>query len=202
MNTSQIDPIKIRKVDFLVEPIFVKRWSARAMSGEPITQDTLMRLFEAARWAPSAANRQEWHFLYAHRETAVFHTYLDLLDDGNRLWCQRASVLLVVLARCQREDGRPIKTCAFDTGMAFENLALQGTSMQLVVHPMAGFDYDKTREVLHVPPEYAVQCMVAVGCPGEISDLPQYQQEREIPSQRKFVKEFIQEGFFNSTSEV
>jgi hypothetical protein len=44
------NPDDYRKADFPIEPIFVRRWSPRAMSGEPITNQEMMTLFEAARW--------------------------------------------------------------------------------------------------------------------------------------------------------
>ena len=37
------------------------------MSGEEISHEELMRLFEAARWAPSSFNTQQWRALYARR---------------------------------------------------------------------------------------------------------------------------------------
>jgi hypothetical protein len=43
------NPDDYRKADFPIEPIFVRRWSPRAMSGEPITNQEMMTLFEAAR---------------------------------------------------------------------------------------------------------------------------------------------------------
>jgi len=43
---------EIRKADFLIEPLLLDRWSPRAMSVEEIADEELMRLFEAARWAP------------------------------------------------------------------------------------------------------------------------------------------------------
>jgi Nitroreductase family len=36
------------------------------MSGEEISDTELMRLFEAARWAPSSYNGQPWRFIYAN----------------------------------------------------------------------------------------------------------------------------------------
>lgn len=52
-----------------VDSLFIERWSPRAMSGQPITQEELMTLFEAARWAPSSYNEQPWRFIYAQRNT-------------------------------------------------------------------------------------------------------------------------------------
>jgi nitroreductase len=60
---------EVRHADFPIEPMVLDRWSPRAMSGESISPDELMRLFEAARWAPSSFNAQQWRALYAHRDT-------------------------------------------------------------------------------------------------------------------------------------
>jgi hypothetical protein len=37
---------EIRKADFPIEPLLLDRWSPRAMSGEEIAEEELMRLFE------------------------------------------------------------------------------------------------------------------------------------------------------------
>lgn len=49
---------EIRKVEKNINRLFVNRWSPRAMSGEEISHDDLIGLFEAARWAPSSYNNQ------------------------------------------------------------------------------------------------------------------------------------------------
>ena len=58
-----------RKADHAIDPFILDRWSPRAMTGESISSEELMRLFEAARWAPSSFNAQQWRALYARRET-------------------------------------------------------------------------------------------------------------------------------------
>ena len=47
-----------RKADHPIEPLLLKRWSPRAMSGEAISDEEMLTLFEAARWAPSTFNEQ------------------------------------------------------------------------------------------------------------------------------------------------
>jgi hypothetical protein len=68
--------------------------------------------------------------------------------------------------------------------------------MGLVVHGMAGFDRDKARAALGVPDDYAVEAMIALGRPGDPADLPQELREREKPSGRKPVAQFVREGGF------
>lgn len=186
-----------RSADHPIEPLFLDRWSPRALSGEALDDRELSRLFEAARWAPSTYNEQEWRFLYAHRDSPHWPAFFDLLVEGNRAWCVRASVLIVVLShRVFARNGNPNPVHTFDAGAAFENLALQGTAMGLVVHGMMGFDYDKARAVLAVPDDYSVEAMVAVGHPGDPAELPPELQAREKPSHRKPIAEIACEGPF------
>ncbi|MEX0613821.1 MAG: nitroreductase family protein [Pirellulales bacterium] len=192
-----INALDYRKPDHPVEPLIVARWSPRAMSGEPLTDEEMLTLFEAARWAPSTYNEQEWRFLYARRETPQWPVFFDLLVEGNQAWCRRAALLVVILAhKVFSKNGKPNPVHLFDCGCAFENLALQGTAMKLVVHGMQGFDFDKARTVLKVPDDYAVAAMFAAGRPGDPKDLPPHLQEREKPSDRKPVAQIICEGKF------
>ena len=52
------DPLESRQPDHEILPLFLKRWSPRAMTGEPLTEGELNQLLEAARWAPSTYNEQ------------------------------------------------------------------------------------------------------------------------------------------------
>jgi nitroreductase len=52
-------------------------------------------------------------------------------------------------------------THEFDTGAAWENLALEASSRGLVAHAIAGLDYDKARKDLDIPDGYDVMAMIA-----------------------------------------
>jgi nitroreductase len=191
------DAHDVRKPDHAIEPLFLRRWSPRAMSGEALSEKELLTLFEAARWAPSTYNEQEWRFLYARREGEHWQTFFELLMEANQAWCHKAGVLVVVLShRVFQRNGKPNPVHTFDSGAAFENLALQGSAMGLVVHGMAGFDRDKARAALRVPDDYDVEAMIALGRPGDPDELPPPLREREQPSGRKPVREIAAEGPF------
>lgn len=191
------NPLEHRKADHPIESIFLKRWSPRAMTGEVISDNELMTLFEAARWAPSTYNEQEWRFLYARNGSEHWDKFFGILVEANQTWCKNASVLVVVLShKVFTRSGKPNPVHTFDSGAAFENLALQGACMDLVVHGMAGFNNNKARSVLNVPDDFDVEAMIAIGKPGDPSQLPQELQEREKPSGRKPLSEIICEGEF------
>ncbi len=186
-----------RKPEYPIEPLLYRRWSPRAMNGQPLSENEWLTLIEAARWAPSTYNEQEWRFLYARRETPQWADFFGLLMEANQVWCARAAVLGVVLARKTfTRNNNPNPVHLFDVGCAWENLALQATAMGLVCHGMAGFDFQKARTVLKVPNEFDVAAMFAVGRPGDPDALEPELREREKPSGRRSVRESICEGVF------
>ena len=188
----------MRIPNYPIEPLIVNRWSPRAMSGEPITHDELMALFEAARWAPSSYNNQPWRFIYAQRDTPHWSKLFDLLVPFNQEWCARAAVLILVLSRRTFFfNNKPSRTHSFDTGAAVENLALQGHAMGLVVHGMEGFDYDRARAIFAIPDEYTVEAVFAVGRPASPDVLSPELKSREVLSDRKPIAEFVTEGTFS-----
>lgn len=175
-----------------IDPIFVNRWSPRSMTGEVLEEEEYLPLFEAARWAPSSRNEQPWRFLYATRESDAWETFLELPYPKNREWARNAAVLAVICSQTNfAYDGSHNGTHAFDTGAAWENLALEGSRRGLVVHAMAGFDEEKATRELNVPDEYQVHAMVAIGehAPDEATD-------SENPNGRKPLAEIVIEGGF------
>ncbi|MFA6088904.1 MAG: nitroreductase family protein [Candidatus Woesearchaeota archaeon] len=186
-----------RKKEYNCDDLFVNRWSPRAMSGEEISETELMTLFEAARWSPSSFNEQPWKFLYAKRDTKNWDVFFNLLTDGNKLWCKDAAVLIMVVGKKNfAYNNNPNKTFHFDSGAAWENLALQANIMHLVSHGMVGFDFEKAKKELDVSDDYQVLAMIAIGKPGKKENLPPQLQKVEFPNDRKKVSEFVTEGKF------
>ena len=112
---------EVRKADHAMK-LLLDRWSPRAMSGEEISEEGLMRLFEAARWAPSSFNTQQWRALYARRGTEHWQTFFDLLVDANKAWAKNAAVLVVFISRRNFDhNDEPSVTHSYDCGAASEN---------------------------------------------------------------------------------
>jgi nitroreductase len=187
----------VRHADHPVDKIFLDRWSPRAMTGEPIAKQELLTLFEAARWAPSSYNYQPWRFLYAGRESEHWQTFFDLMVEFNQSWAKHAAVLVVFISRTHFDfNGNPAPTHSFDTGAAWENLALQGGLNGLVVHGMQGFDYERARAALNIPEGFQVEAMCAIGKPADPATLSEDLRAKEAPSGRRKLEETICEGPF------
>src|SRR4051812_15504900 len=112
-----------RTSNYQIDDIFLKRYSPRAMSGEKLSEDELMTLFEAARWAPSSYNIQPWRFVYAMRETPEFETLFSFLGDFNKSWCINAGALIVTISAktsvSPKGETKDNVTHSFDTGSAW-----------------------------------------------------------------------------------
>jgi nitroreductase len=197
INKENREKTNERKPTFRINPLILNRWSPRSMSGEELDEDTTMSLFEAARWAPSSYNNQPWRFVYAKRNTKYWNKLFDLLAEPNKIWAKNAALLVVVASNKNFEiNGKFSITHKYDTGAAWENLALEATSRGLVAHGMQGFDYKKAKEDLEIPDDFDVMAMIAIGKKGSKEDLPPNLQEKEKPSNRKPLNEIAMEGNF------
>src|SRR6476620_4182616 len=186
-----------RKADHPIANIFLDRWSPRAMTGESIAEDELLTLFEAARWAPSSYNYQPWRFLYARRDGEHWQTFFDLMVEFNQSWAKHAAALVVFISRTHFDfSGEPAPTHSFDTGAAWENLALQGWLNGFVVHGMQGFDYERARTALNIPEGFKVEAMCAIGKPADPRTLSEDLRAKEAPSDRRQLEKTICEGPF------
>lgn len=194
MKCSDINPHDYRVPEHPIEPPILRRWSPRAMTGDEIDKNLLMSLFEAARWAPSSGNVQNWHYFYALKPCAEFELFFSFLDPGNQEWCLKAAALIVVVDQTVNAAGRTIGPHAFNVGLSVQNLLLQGCEMSILVHPMAGFSADAAKTGLNLPENWQPVVMIAVGHFGEISELSERNQAREFPSARKPLSEIIHEG--------
>jgi nitroreductase len=187
-----------RKPTYPINPLIINRWSPRSMTGEELSDNDIMPLFEAARWAPSSFNNQPWRFIYAKRNTEHWDRLFNLLADANKIWAKNAALLVVVISRKNFEyNEKPARTYQFDAGSAWVNLALEASSKGIVAHGMQGFDYEKSRTALGIPADFEVMAMIAIGKKGSKENLPSELQEKEKPTDRKPLKEIIMEGTFH-----
>ena len=144
----------LRKPDFPIETILVDRWSPRAMSGEEISRDELMALFEAARWAPSSFNAQQWRALYARGNTDQWQAFFDLLVEANKAWAKNAAALILFISRQRFEyNNEPSVTHSYDTGLHGKTLRYKAVGkawssmawkVSITIAPERSFGYPKT----------------------------------------------------------
>lgn len=186
----------VRTPDYPIDAQFVERWSPRAFADRPVTEEQVLTVLEAARWAPSASNLQPWRFFYGVRGSAEFDTLLSLLVPFNEGWAKNAGALIFVTSVTSFDGSRQNITHSFDAGSAFMSLSLQAHSMGLIAHGMAGVDFEKAPLVLRLPDNLKLNAAVAIGYRGDPATLPEALQKREAPSPRLPLTELAFKGHF------
>jgi nitroreductase len=174
-------------------PALARRHSTRAFDPRPVDAAHTRALIEAARWAPSAMNRQPWRFVVGHRGDPTYQGLLAALHPGNREWAQHAGLLVATFARVgspEEPEATADLTAAYELGLATAALEAQAWWSGLVSHQMGGFDAAAVRTAFGVPAEWRPVTVLAVGHPGDPDRLSEPLAARETaPRQRLSVAE-------------
>ena len=181
-------------------PMFVDRWSPRAFADRAVTEDQVLTVLEAARWAPSASNLQPWRFIYGLRGEPEFDTLLSLLVPFNEGWAKTAGALIFAVSVTSFDGERQIVTHSFDTGAAWMSLALQAHSMGLITHGMGGLEFEKAPLILGLADNLKLEAGIALGYQGDPATLSEKLQGREHPSDRQPLSAMAFKGKYTESS--
>ncbi len=144
------------------------RRSTRRFDPEPLSPGVLEQLLEAARWAPSAGNRQPWHF-YAVKDE---RKKLELVEAaGGQDFIAEAPVVVVVCADPERsakrygDRGRDLY-CIQDTAAAIQNILLAAEERDLGTCWIGAFDEGACARVLDLTDQHRPVAMIPIGAKG------------------------------------
>ena len=140
------------------------RRSIRQYTSEPVTDEQIQTLLEAAMAAPSGSNLKPWEFVVVRdaglrKELSQVHPYAGMAAD--------AAVVFVICGR-PNDSRHWVEDCSAAT----ENLLLAVTALGLgavwvAIYPRAQRE-DKVRRILRLPEGWRTLCLVPVGHPAEI----------------------------------
>lgn len=137
----------------------MERRSIRKYLDTPVEAEKVMTILEAGRWAPSASNRQAWHFIVIRdaemrKALAKAHPYGRFMAES--------PVVIVVLGDPEKHPRYHLS----DPHNAVQNMLLAAYSKGLSTCWMGVRDTDiepKFRELLNIPEEIRVVCSISVG---------------------------------------
>jgi len=151
------------------------RHSPRGFLKKTVSEEDLMKMFDAARWAASSYNGQPWRFIYADKEKnpELYETLLSIMVEFNQAWAKAAPVIMITMARIKYEHNEEVyKHSWHDLGLAMGNMSIMAESMGISLHIMGGFDAAKARQLLNIPDKLEPVTMVALGYGGMTGNLP------------------------------
>jgi len=173
------------------------RRAKRALSTEPVSREEVELLIRAAHLAQSCFNNQPWRFVVID-DPQILQAVKETMPKGN-YWTAPAPVIIAVTSQrdldCTLSDDRDY--FLFGCGMAVGNLMTQATQMDLVAHPIAGYNPVKVKEILGIPEDHTLITLVIVGRPGDTSQLSDQHRTIELgPRDRKPLAEVMARNRF------
>jgi nitroreductase len=152
----------------LVRPLLRTR-QIRDFTDEPVREADLATLADVARWSGSSSNTQPWRFIVI-REEATLRAIADAGMPQTRSLRTATAAIAIALPE---EQGKAVSH-AFDEGRAAERVLVGATMLGLgagiawIVSTARG----TVSDLLHLPGEWRVRTVVALGHPSESARRP------------------------------
>jgi len=162
--------------------IIRKRRSIRKYKPDPVAQEDIEYVLEAARLAPSWANTQCWHFIVVTDEDTK-----NVLAREGMPFTNKAPVVIVVCADPEKPGAKgDIPNYLVDIGITVEHLILAATERGLGTCWIGGFHEGPVKEVLGVPDNLRVVAMTTLGYPNQDPDARSRKSLEEIVSYERY----------------
>lgn len=148
----------------LMEAITERR-SVRSYKSDPVPREMIFDLIDAARWAPSGANLQPWHFIAVTdrvlkseigRHCKFFFIKSHHVDE--------APMIIAILG-----DSKKSAWATVDCAMAAQNLMLRAHEIGLGTCFIGAFDEPAVRKLLSVPDKLLIVGLITVGYPAALT---------------------------------
>jgi len=152
-----------------------KRRSVRKYKSDPIPENDLSLILEAARRAPTGANRQKWAMVVVtepelRKEVAM--------ACNNQMWMMDAPVILCLVTL--PGEG------AVNGTIVLDHAILSATSLGYGTCWIGAYDPEKVKEVLGIPEDHGIVCLTPVGIPAEEPNKRPRKKPNELFMKEKF----------------
>jgi len=147
--------------------IISSRRSVRKYKSDPISEEVMERVMEAARLAPSGKNGQPWKFIVVKDQE--MKEKLAVASRGQKFMAGAP----VVIAACgfpelsYQRQGNYMTSWTIDVSCAFDHLMLQAQEEGLGTCWIGAFEETEVKSLLGVPEDVRVLALTPLGYPDE-----------------------------------
>jgi len=147
--------------------VIKERRSVRRYRQDPIPEEVLLRVLDAARFSPSGKNLQPWKFILIQEESLKQR----LVEASVRqTFIAEAPVVIVACGfpdRCYSRMGNYMKSWSVDVAIAIEHLILQAQEEGLGTCWIGAFEETDVKSLLGIPEGVRVLALIPLGYPDE-----------------------------------
>jgi len=161
--------------------VIKERRSVRRYRSDPIPDEVLLRVLDAARFSPSGKNLQPWKFIIVRNETLKRRLAEASLRQS---FIAEAPVVVVACGfpdRCYSRLGNYMKSWPVDVAIAVEHLMLQAQEEGLGTCWVGAFEEGEVKSILNIPDGVKVLALTPLGYPDE----------NPVPRGRKSLEEIV-----------
>lgn len=154
------------------------RSSVRHFKNKVIDKEILVKILEAGRIAPSAANRQPWQFLVLQDKENIKLANVTYKRD----WLKEAPVIIIICGDhtqswVRMTDGKD--HCDIDIAIAVDHMTLAASDLGLGTCWICAFDAKRASELFGLPSHIEPIVMLAVGYPVDQPDINRHDRLRK-----------------------
>jgi len=150
------------------------RYSCRHFLPLEIDKDLVISILDAARVAPSAANRQPWHFIVVNDKKIKS----ELLNAYPRDWMNEAPVIIIVCGDKIKSWKRQVDGkyhVDIDVAIATDHITLAATDAGLATCWICAFKPEIVKKILNIPDHLEPYVLLPIGYPADVSDIHRHQ---------------------------
>lgn len=159
--------------------VVLSRRSVRRYEPKEIPKDVLDHVLEAGRQAPSAANKQPWHFIVL--------TDSEIKKELSKgLFNRFIKDAPVIIVGCAHKDLIAGKWSIVSTTIALQNMVVAAWAMGVASCWIGDFNEEKIKRLLSVPENWNITALVSFGYPAEKPQPRKKKPVEEIVGYNKF----------------
>ncbi|PIR72344.1 MAG: nitroreductase [Candidatus Nealsonbacteria bacterium CG10_big_fil_rev_8_21_14_0_10_36_24] len=159
--------------------VIEKRRSVRTYKEDPVPEESLKKILEAGRLAPSAHNAQDYKFIVVKDAEKIKE--LAKSASGQRFFTKAPVIIVAVSLKPEYLLSSGVPAYALDLGIAFDHMTLAAAEEGLGTCWIGTFSQEDIKRILNIPDQYKAVVLLPIGFPD---DAP-------APKSRKKIEELI-----------
>jgi len=159
--------------------VVLSRRSIRRYQQKEIPRDKLDKILEAGRQAPSAMNRQPWHFIVV--------TNNEIKKELSKwLFTKHIKDSPVTIVGCAKTGFLDRKWSIIGTSIALQNMVIAAWALGIGSCWIGGFKEDKVKQLLKIPDKWKIVALVTLGYPDKTPHVKRKKPIEKVVSLNKF----------------
>lgn len=164
-----------------------KRRSVRAYQDEPVPEESLKKILEAGRLAPSAHNAQEYKFVVV--KDAQKRKQLAKAASDQRFIAEAPVIIGAVSLNPEHLMSSGVPAYGVDLGIALDHMTLAAVEEGLGTCWIGAFSQDEVKKILKIPESYKVVALLPLGVPYDRPGVKSRKSLKELVCYEEFSEE-------------